>query len=91
MSGKNSAALAVATSSDREIVFTRVFDAPRELLWEVWTECEHVERWWGPNGSSIQVNTLDFRPGGTFHYSLRAPNGTELWGKFVYREIAAPG
>jgi len=50
MSGKNSAAMATATLSDREILFTRVFDAPRELVWKAWTEREHVERWWGRHG-----------------------------------------
>lgn len=77
-------------SAAEEFIVTREFDAPRELVWKAWSDPTHLERWWGPKGSSIQVNTLDFRPGGTFHYSMRAPNGMVLWGKFVYREILAP-
>lgn len=75
---------------DRETVLSRVFDAPRELVFKVWTEAEHLVHWWGPKGLTIGVSKLDLRPGGTFLYSMRTPEGHEMWGKFVYREISPP-
>jgi uncharacterized protein YndB with AHSA1/START domain len=72
------------------LVITRVFDAPRALVWKAWTEIDHLKRWWGPKGFAMGACTLDFRPGGAFHYSMRTPDGRELWGKFVYREIVVP-
>jgi uncharacterized protein YndB with AHSA1/START domain len=73
-----------------QLVITRVFDAPRELVFKVWTEAEHLKHWWGPKGFSINVSKLELRPGGIFHYSMRTNDGHEMWGKFVYKEIAAP-
>ncbi len=69
---------------------TRVFDAPRELVWKAWTEPEHMMRWWGPKGFTMISCRLDLRPGGVFHYHFRSPDGGDMWGKFVYREIVAP-
>jgi uncharacterized protein YndB with AHSA1/START domain len=77
-------------SAAREFVVTRVFDAPRELVWKACTEAERLAQWWGPKGFAINVRMLDLRPGGMFHYSMRAPNGNEIWGKFIYREIVKP-
>lgn len=73
-------------------VFTvsRTFSAPRSLVWTAHSEIAHLAKWWGPKGFEWLKGTLDFRPGGMFHYGMRAPNGSEMWGKFVYREIAAP-
>jgi uncharacterized protein YndB with AHSA1/START domain len=73
-----------------EFMFTRVFDAPRELVWKACTEAEHLAQWWGPKGFPIKVRTLDLRPGGVFHYSMCTPDGRDMWGKFVYREIVKP-
>lgn len=73
-----------------EPMVTRVFDAPRALVFQAWTEADRLARWWGPKGFSVQVGSLDLRPGGVFHYSQRAPGGAELWGKFVYHEVVAP-
>jgi uncharacterized protein YndB with AHSA1/START domain len=72
------------------LVITRVFDAPRELVFKVWTDPVHVARWWGPHGFTAPYCTVDLRPGGTFHYCMRAPDGQEYWTKGVYREIVAP-
>lgn len=77
-------------SADREFVITRVFDAPRELVFKAYSEAERLMHWWGPKGFTMRVSTLDFRPGGVFHYCMRSPDGHDMWGKFVYREIAAP-
>jgi uncharacterized protein YndB with AHSA1/START domain len=76
--------------SDRSFVMTRTFDAPRALVFKLWSDSEHMKRWWGPKGSAIGVFKMDFRPGGTLLYSLRLPEGGETWGKFVYREILPP-
>ncbi len=77
-------------SAGREFVITRVFDAPRELVFKAWTESERLARWWGPKGFTWVSAKLDLRPGGVFHYCMRSPDGREMWGKFVYREILAP-
>ena len=79
-----------AEPSTREFVITRVFDAPRELVWQAWTERERLMQWFGPKGFTMSTAKMDFRPGGVFHYCLRSPDGKEMWGKFVYREIIAP-
>ena len=75
---------------DRELVITRVFDAPRDLVWKAWTEPDHLALWWGPKGFKLIVAGLDLRPGGVFHYGMRTANGQEMWGKFVYVEVVAP-
>jgi len=74
-------------ASGPQLAITRDFDAPRDLVWKAWTEPERLAQWWGPAGSEIRVRALDLRPGGVFHYSMEAPDGPEMWGKFVYREI----
>jgi uncharacterized protein YndB with AHSA1/START domain len=81
---------APAASQGRDFVITRAFDAPRGLVWKAWTESEPLKHWWGPKGFTMLSLKLDLRPGGVFHYCMRAPNGSEMWGKFVYREIVAP-
>ena len=81
---------AATGTAAREFVITRDFDAPRDLVWKAWTERERLMRWWGPKGFTVQSATLDFRPGGVFHYGLSTPGGQVMWGKFVYREIDAP-
>jgi uncharacterized protein YndB with AHSA1/START domain len=74
----------------QEFVIKRVFAARRETVWKAWTERDRLVQWFGPKGFKITTANLDLRPGGTFHYCLRSPDGHELWGKFVYREIVAP-
>ena len=71
-------------------VITRVLDAPRDRVWQAWTEPERLKHWWGPKGFSCTHCTVDLRPGGLMHYCLRAPDGQEIWGRFVYREIVKP-
>ena len=71
-------------------VISRTFDAPRDLVWKAWTERDRLMQWFGPKGFTMPVATLDFRPGGVFHYCLRSPDGHQMWGKFVYREIVPP-
>ena len=75
---------------DRELVIIRVVNAPRERVWKAFTESDRLAHWWGPQGYTMLVRTLDFRPGGAFHYSMRSPEGQIMWGKFVYHDIQAP-
>ena len=72
------------------LIITRVFEAPRVLVWKVHSQAEHLARWWGPKGLTWVSGTLDFRPGGRFHYCMRGGDGYERWGKFDYREIEEP-
>jgi uncharacterized protein YndB with AHSA1/START domain len=71
-------------------VIARTFDAPRDKVWKAWTERDRLLQWFGPKGFKMTTAKLDLRPGGTFHYCLQTPDGKEMWGKFVYREISAP-
>lgn len=82
---------ATGTQSDRpELVITREFNAPRDVVWKSWTDPEHLKIWWGPKAFKMLVCNVDLRPGGLFHYCMQSPQGGEMWGKFVYREIAEP-
>lgn len=69
---------------------SRVYDAPRAKVWQAWTEPARLKQWWGPRGFTVHTCKVDLRPGGTFHYGMTAPDGGDMWGKFVYREIKAP-
>ena len=69
------------------MVATRVFDAPRELVWKAWTEPQYVMEWWGPKGFTAPVCKMDFRVGGKFLCCMRSPDGQEFWNGGDYREI----
>jgi uncharacterized protein YndB with AHSA1/START domain len=69
---------------------SRVFDATRDKVWQAWTEPARLKQWWGPRGFKVHTCKVDLRPGGTFLYGMKAPDGSDMWGKFVYREIDAP-
>lgn len=71
-------------------VISRVFDAPRELIFKAFTDPEHMKHWWGPKGFKVLASEMDLRPGGMYHYGLEAPDGSTMWGRFIYQEIAAP-
>jgi len=85
----NATTLAPETAA-REFIISRTFDAPRELVWKSLTEPERIQAWFSPKGFSARVAQLDLRPGGAYHYCLASPDGHEMWGKMVYREIVAP-
>jgi uncharacterized protein YndB with AHSA1/START domain len=84
------AAVTDASRAEQAFTMSRVFDAPRALVFKACTERERLAQWWGPKGFEMLACTLDLRPGGLFHYGLRAPNGTAMWGKWVFREVVAP-
>lgn len=74
----------------QEVVITRLVDAPREVVFKAWTEPKRLKQWWGPRGFTTPFCTVDLRPGGVFHYCMRSPEGRDIWGKGVYREIVVP-
>ena len=74
-------------SVDNEIRTTRVFDAPRELVWKALTDPAHVDAWWGPDGFTNITVKNDFRPGGSWVFTMRGPDGTEFPNAVTYREI----
>jgi uncharacterized protein YndB with AHSA1/START domain len=80
----------MSAKSSEPFVITRVFDAPRDRVWKAWTEAARLKQWWGPKGFTVHTCKVDLRPGGVFHYGMKAPDGSDVWGKFVYREITAP-
>jgi uncharacterized protein YndB with AHSA1/START domain len=68
----------------------RLLAAPRDLVFRVWTEPEHLAQWWGPTGWTLPYSRLDLRPGGAWHYCLRGPNGAQSWGLATYQEVVPP-
>lgn len=72
------------------VVITRVFPAPRELVFKAWTSPEHLVRWNAPQGCTIEYRQIDIRAGGTFHSCLRTPSGFNCWCIGVYQEIVVP-
>jgi uncharacterized protein YndB with AHSA1/START domain len=83
-------ALKVTTPSDREIAMTRVFDAPRNLVFDALTKPELLQRWYGPRGWSLVVCEIDLRVGGAWRFVTRRPDGKEVGQRGVYREIVRP-
>jgi uncharacterized protein YndB with AHSA1/START domain len=71
-------------------MISRLVDAPCEQVWKCWTEPERLATWFGPKGFETIAATLDFRPGGVYHYGIRG-NGIDMWGKWTFKEIDAPG
>lgn len=79
-----------APVAERELVITRIIDAPRPLVFRAWTLPQHVARWWGPQGFITIYCDMDIRVGGAFRFGMRSPLGTEHWKVGVYQEIAEP-
>lgn len=77
-------------AADGELVITRLFDAPRRLVFAAWTEPERLMQWWGPRGFTTPSCELDPRPGGVWRVRMRPPTGADLWVRGTYREIVEP-
>jgi len=90
MTTPNTSRLIVTTPSDLEIQLVREFDAPRELLFDAFSSCQHVHAWWGQGASTMPVCELDFRVGGKWRFVEREPDGGEFGFRGEYREIARP-
>jgi uncharacterized protein YndB with AHSA1/START domain len=83
--------------NDRVLVLEREFDAPRELVFTMFKDSEHLKQWWGPRGWELPVCNVDFRPGGVWHFCMKCTDqnqgeffGMESWGKGIYKEIIEP-
>jgi uncharacterized protein YndB with AHSA1/START domain len=76
--------------SDREVIFTRVLDAPRELVWKVWSDVKHLHQWWGPTGFTTTTHEFVFAPGGVWRLVMHGPDGTDYCTRIVFREIVEP-
>jgi len=75
---------------DREIVTTRLLNAPRELVFEVWTSPQHVEKWWGPNGFTVTTKTMNVRVGGEWVYIMHGPDGKDYDNRIRFTEVVRP-
>ena len=78
------------STDGKDMVVTRTFNAPRELVWAAWTDPEPLKQWFGPKGFTMPTCKMDLRPGGTFLYSAKSPDGHEMWGKWVFRKVVKP-
>ena len=84
------AATDTSATADREIVLTRDFDAPRELVWQAYTDERHLPHWFGPNGFSLTIHSIDVRPGGMWRYTMHGPDGRDWPNRQVYQEVVRP-
>lgn len=78
------------SAAGQEIVITRLVDAPREVVFKAWTQAERLKQWWGPQGFTTPFCAVDLRPGGVFLYCMQSPEGRDIWGRGVYRDIVVP-
>ncbi len=74
----------------RDVTITRVFSAPREIVWKYWTEPEYLMRWWGPQGYTSPSSRIDLRVGGRYLSVMQSPEGERIWSTGVYEEIVPP-
>jgi uncharacterized protein YndB with AHSA1/START domain len=78
---------AKTNTADRELFITRLFQAPVELVWKVWTDPDHLKNWWGPNGFTNTITKMDMKPGGEWDLIMHGPDGTDYKNKSVFKEI----
>jgi uncharacterized protein YndB with AHSA1/START domain len=90
MSVTGRGAPAQSATADREIVISRVIDAPRELVFEAFTEVRHLSRWWGPEGSTTTTRAFEFRVGGAWDFVMHGPDGTDFQEWIAWTEITPP-
>ena len=81
---------ATTAPADREIVITRLLNAPRELVFKAWTDREQIRQWWGPRGFTTTTHEMDVRPGGVWRFVMHGPDGTDYDNKIVYVAIVEP-
>lgn len=73
-----------------ELVITRLLDAPRELVFEAWTDPDHIKHWWGPNGFTNTIHTMDVKKDGVWEFVMHGPDGTDYRNKSIYKEVIKP-
>lgn len=76
-----------SNTKDRELRISRTLNAPIDLVWEVWTNPEHIANWWGPNGFTNTINTMDMKPGGEWNLVMHGPDGTDYVNKSTFKEV----
>jgi|SRR5476651_1056882 len=76
-----------SNTKDREISLSRTINAPVALVWEVWTKTEHIANWWGPNGFTNTITTMDMVPGGEWNLIMHGPDGTDYKNRSVFKEV----
>ena len=79
-----------ANAADREIAVTRIFNAPRELVYKVWTDPNHIALWWGPKGFTNTIEKMEVKPGGVWLFVMHGPDGLDYPNKVVYLEVKKP-
>ena len=77
-------------SDNKDFVISRVFDAPRDLVWKAFSEPARMKEWWGPKGFTVTHSNMDLRAGGSYHYGMKSPTGEPMWGMFRYLEVSPP-
>jgi uncharacterized protein YndB with AHSA1/START domain len=77
-------------TSDREILLSRDFDAPREIVFQAWTDRQHVGKWWGPQGFTTTTHEMEVRPGGIWRFIMHGPDGRDYKNKIVFLEVERP-
>lgn len=77
----------ISPTADREIVISRVLNAPVELVWEVWTNADHIKNWWGPNGFTNTISKMDLKPGGEWNLIMHGPDGRDYKNKTLFKKI----
>ena len=82
--------MAAERNEGREIMVTREFDAPRELVWDAWTQPQHVAQWWGPNGFTNTIHEMAVQPGGVWRLTMHGPDGHDWPNKIVFLEVVKP-
>jgi uncharacterized protein YndB with AHSA1/START domain len=78
------------STADREILSIRIFDAPRELVFRMWTDPQYIIHWWGPNGFTTTTHEMDVRPGGVWRFIMHGPDGRDYPNTITYREVVPP-
>lgn len=81
---------APSSTADRKISITRVLNAPRELVWKVWTDPKHIAQWWGPDGFTNTIHKMDVRPGGVWDFIMHGPDGTDYKNVIQFDEVVEP-
>ena len=87
MAANKAAASPAPSNADREIVLSRVFDAPRELVWDAWTDPKQVVQWWGPRGFTTTIHEMEVRPGGVWRHTMHGPDGANYPNEIVFVEV----
>ena len=87
MSARNSIDL---TQDPRSLIATRVYDAPRELVFAAWTNPQHLAQWWGPDGFTTTTSTFDMRPGGVWQFVMHGPDGRDYQNRITFEEVVRP-